>query len=93
VVVAQFEWALKGARRQPCRKSHVFIAALQAAKNSVLHLILGGAAVHRCDNRTILDKPLAAEGRQFSTRATTPRVDLWPFFHVAIIITLRPNPL
>jgi hypothetical protein len=31
-------------------------------KESLLHLILGGAAVHRCDNRTILHKALAAEG-------------------------------
>jgi hypothetical protein len=27
---------------------------------------LGGAAVHRCGNCTILNEALAAEGRQFS---------------------------
>jgi hypothetical protein len=31
-----------------------------------LGLILGGAAVHRCGNRSILNKALAAEGRQSS---------------------------
>jgi hypothetical protein len=30
-------------------------------KNSVLHLILGGAAVYRCDNRIVLNAALAAE--------------------------------
>ncbi len=31
-------------------------------KHSALHLFLGGAAVHRCDNGTILGPALAAEG-------------------------------
>jgi hypothetical protein len=30
-------------------------------KNSLLHLILGGAAVYRCDKRCILIAPLGAE--------------------------------
>jgi hypothetical protein len=33
-------------------------------------LILGGAAVHRCGNCTILNAALAAEGRQFSNCVT-----------------------
>ena len=35
---------------------------------SVLHLILGGAAVHRCDNCTFLNKALAAEGVAFAQK-------------------------
>jgi hypothetical protein len=34
----------------------------------VLHLILGGAAVHRCVNRAILNKALAAEGLAFAQK-------------------------
>jgi hypothetical protein len=32
-------------------------------KKSVLHLILGGAAVHRCDNWLVFKSALAAEVR------------------------------
>jgi hypothetical protein len=32
-------------------------------KESMLPLILGGAAVHRCGNRIVLNKALAAEGK------------------------------
>jgi peptide/nickel transport system ATP-binding protein len=38
------------------------LAALEAAEKSTLHLFLGGAAVHRCDNQLILKMALAAEG-------------------------------
>jgi hypothetical protein len=34
--------------------------AAQAAQNSMLHLILGGAALQRCDNRIVLTAALAA---------------------------------
>ena len=37
-------------------------------KKSVLHLILGGAAVHRCGNRTILNTALAAVGVAFARK-------------------------
>jgi F-type H+-transporting ATPase subunit b len=37
-------------------------------QESMLHLILGGAAVHRCGNRTILNKALAAEVAAFAQK-------------------------
>jgi hypothetical protein len=33
---------------------------VQAAQNPMLHLILGGAALQRCDNRIVLTAALAA---------------------------------
>jgi hypothetical protein len=41
-------------------------------KNSTLHLILGGAAVHRCDNRLVLNTALAAEGAGSRSEAIFP---------------------
>jgi hypothetical protein len=38
------------------------LAEEERPENSVLLLILGGAAVHRCDNRLDLKTALAAEG-------------------------------
>jgi len=37
----------------------------------LFELILGGAAVHRCGNCTVLNAASAAEGRQFSNCVTT----------------------
>jgi predicted short-subunit dehydrogenase-like oxidoreductase (DUF2520 family) len=55
----------------------------------VLHLILGSAAVHRRGNRTILNKPSAAEGRQFSNCTAT----LNPTSEITIIlIIMTRNP-
>jgi hypothetical protein len=45
--------------------------ASQAAEKSVLPLILGGAAVRRCGNRTISNTALAAGGMRLPNYATT----------------------
>jgi hypothetical protein len=37
--------------------------ALQAAEKSLLHLILGGAAVHRCDNRLLFSTGFSRLGQ------------------------------
>ena len=50
-------------RFQRCDPSHRNRKALQLGKNPMLHLILGGAAVYRCDKQTIFNKALAAEVR------------------------------
>jgi len=36
-------------------------AGEQSLKNSLFHLILGGAALQRCDHQTVLNAALAAE--------------------------------
>jgi len=40
----------------------VDVAAEQSLKNSLFHLILGGAALQRCANHIVLNAALAAEG-------------------------------
>jgi penicillin amidase len=42
-------------------------------KKPVSHLILGGAAVHRCGHRTLLKKALAAEGAAFAQKRLSPQ--------------------
>jgi hypothetical protein len=42
-------------------------------KNSVLHLILGGAAVHRCDNWIVLNAALAAEVKDLAREWLFPQ--------------------
>ena len=44
-------------------------------KKSVLHLILGGAAVHRCGNYPILNKALAAEVVAFAQKRLFPQAE------------------
>jgi hypothetical protein len=39
-------------------------------KKAALSLILGGAAVHRCDIRLVLSEALAAEGTLFTSEMT-----------------------
>ena len=48
------------------RLRRIEVRLYRLRKKSVLHLILGGAAVHRCDKRTILNEALAAEGVAFA---------------------------
>jgi hypothetical protein len=60
--VTQFEFVLKGRGFGRAVNTAKSIAALQPAEKSVLHLILGGAAVHRCDNCRVVNKALASEG-------------------------------
>src|SRR5271170_6769119 len=42
-------------------------------KTLLLFLILGGAAVHRCDNCIVLNTALAAAGTSSRTETTTPQ--------------------
>jgi len=42
-------------------------------KNSTLHLILGGAAVHRCDNRLVLNAGFSCRGHAARVKALFPQ--------------------
>jgi hypothetical protein len=66
MALAKFETVLKGHGFQPCRKYGKINAALQLAEkhafapafgwrssSPLLHLLLGGAAVHRCDKSPV----------------------------------------
>src|ERR1017187_8518163 len=45
----------------------------EVAKNSVLPLILGGATLQRCDNCTVLNAALAAEGHSSRSERLSPQ--------------------